>query len=926
MDVICCKLRRLGILVGFLVFFSIELGMAQDRPSILVKVEDKAAILEKIKTERWAGDIYSELWNKITPLADRHRTDPEWILSRYQMNRVKGKRYTDFLTDPKGTKLIAQSGDAPFSTVRPTTHKRPPLDPEGYRFRTLKLEEFPVYDSLPNMYLQSSGPSGKWYWTDPQSHIGYINGLINGLCLESAILYWLTKEEKYAKFAMDILVQWVQGAYYQKPLEGACRDGFFSVQSLGDRSYATLPLAYDFIYDYLKSNYDEIGRFDSVFDRLAQTQLDRGFWSNNWYAAQSITFVYSTLALSDRAKRDKYMNYFMKEDHVNKGCGRLSLTSTAEKHLTYDGHWKEPGGYHNYPVGAILQAGVAAENNEYLAFKDNPPLYTSSYVLLKYLFPNGKTMGYGDTGRGTASPEHLEIAIKMAGKYDDPVQKQLYGVMNMMLDEGYNRNTSGWFGLLNNVSNIPEEADEVLALPRSGKLEFSQCYYQRNGTDSYTGLMCYLQGASYNHNHANGVAMELYGQGMVLGLDPGIGGHYDTDIHKNYYALYAAHNTVIADGKSGPLRSFNGGGGEKPMGALTLQAMEPMAEFKALSPFCSYTSVDYLEPSTETQQKRTMALIRTSDKTGYYVDIFHSDNANKNEYVYHNLGHTLTYLDTTGKTIELSPTKKLSEHKKGFGPGYVYFSDKMATGILGKSVKAQFQLNTVQGEKIFMDMHIPGAENREYFSVMTPKAYTAPQEYKELPVPAAIIRQNGSAWEKPFMVLYESFTGKGSSSLNSVIGTSESGISVMNASSNIAGGITSQQTIVQNIDSTSIFRNGNEFFKGHFGVIGYENDTLAYLYLGHGSEISANGFSLRTTVENKYGAANLMLKNEELFFASYEAMQVFIPKEYVKRKRGFEVTVTIDKTPMKLKTEKVKGGWNIQLPATEGVQVGLEIN
>ncbi len=53
---------------------------------------------------------------KVTPYVERHKTDPEWILSRYLMNRVPGKRYTRFISDGDGTELIGYAGDAPYPT------------------------------------------------------------------------------------------------------------------------------------------------------------------------------------------------------------------------------------------------------------------------------------------------------------------------------------------------------------------------------------------------------------------------------------------------------------------------------------------------------------------------------------------------------------------------------------------------------------------------------------------------------------------------------------------------------------------------------------------------------------------------------------------------------------------------------------------
>ncbi len=891
------------IVIGFLLFAFVKVE-AQSHPRILVNNDDKQTVLAKIETQDWAKELYGKMLEKIEPIAERHTRQPDWILSRYQMYRVPGKHYTDFYTDRGGTALIRMEGNAPGPTIRGTTHKRPPLDHEGFRFRVPALEEFPVYDTSYEMFLQSTAPSGRWYWTDPQTIVGSINSTINTICLESAIIYWLTGDEKYVRLASDIIIQWVNAAYYQNPYQGACRDGFFAVQSLSDLAYSTLPLAFDFLYDYLKKNEAPLDKFDIIFERLTQIQLERGFWNNNWFAAQSPTYLYSALALSDKAKRDEYLHYFMYEDKINGSCGRLSLASTCERWLTPDGHWKEPGGYHNFPVGNILRASVAAEKNGYKVFTEFPPLYQASYAMMKYLFPNNKVMAFGDTRRGGMDPRHLEIAISMANKYNDPVLPTLVSAMNDMIVNGYKRENSGWFGLLSNIGELPNIDNAKIELPRTGTLDFAKCYLQRNGVDPATGMMCYLQGATYNHNHCNGIGMELYGQGMVLGNDPGIGGHYDTEVHINYYALFAAHNTVIAAGKSGPTNAFRGGGGTKPMGALELHVMEPLPDQAAVSPNCSFTSVNYLEPSTSTNQKRTLALIRTAEKSGYYVDIYHSDNKEKNEYLYHNLGNSISLFDEGDNPLPMQKTDELSEHVDGYGPGYKLFKDKQTTGGYADDVKAQFSLNVEGKGDIFMDMYIAGGSDREYFTAMAPKSYTAPQEYMLMPNPVAIVRQNGDAWKNPFMVVYESYTGDNKNTIDDITGVSDGETSVLNVKGDFG-----RQTIIQSF-SKKAWQNGDESFTGHFGVISYRDKDLSYLYLGNGSKISSGNYSIETK-GNKPVTANLEIMGDEVIISSNQDIIICLPFS-----DDGKIIYEANGERTELKAKKTKNNlWMIEMPA-----------
>ena len=86
-----------------------------------------------------------------------------------------------------------------------------------------------------------------------------------------------------------------------------------------------------------------------------------------------------------------------------------------------------------------------------------------------------------------------------------------------------------------------------------------------------------VQGATYNHNHSNGMSMELYGAGTVQGIDPGNGPTYEHPMHVNYYTQWAAHNTVVAAGASTSVTPFRGGGGTKRIGQVELVSMEPVS-------------------------------------------------------------------------------------------------------------------------------------------------------------------------------------------------------------------------------------------------------------------------------------------------------------------------------------------------------------
>ena len=182
----CCVLYTLLFFVVF----------AQGQhPHILVKPADKTGILQKMEQQIWARQLYDEMVKNVSVYVERHSKDPEWILSRYLMNRTPGKRYTQFFSDPDGTALVRYAGDAPFPTVRVSPHKRPPVSKDGYAYKMPSIEDLLPYDTGMKMWLTSEAPGASKEYIDPQSFVEALNRKINTLALDAAILYWLSGQE-----------------------------------------------------------------------------------------------------------------------------------------------------------------------------------------------------------------------------------------------------------------------------------------------------------------------------------------------------------------------------------------------------------------------------------------------------------------------------------------------------------------------------------------------------------------------------------------------------------------------------------------------------------------------------------------------------------------------------------------------------------
>jgi hypothetical protein len=871
-------------------------------PHILVNDSDKATVLDKIKNQSWARSILEEIHNEVTPYVSRHQTEPEWILSRYLMNRIPGKHHTTFYSDASGMGLVRWEGNAPVPTVRVSTWLRAPITEKGSSYRKPDIEELVPYDTSRVMHLFNP-ETGQKEWTDPQAYITDINGDINELALYAAIVYWLKGDDKYARFAADILDQWAKGCYYQEPIVGPCRTGFLDMQTLGDQSYRSIILAYDFVKPFMQKNGYDLHWYETVFEKFASTLAFRGFWNNNWYAAESSTLVFAALSLENKQTKDYYLKFFLEKDTIHGGCGQLALPSTVDKWLTPDGHWKEPGGYHNYPVGNLLVASLALEKNGYNIFGKFPALFQASYAMLKYSFPNLTVSAFGDTGRASQSAESLEIGLLGAVKYKQPGLPEMTASMTKLTEGGiYRRERSGFLGLLCFLPEIPE-ATTTYQWPRTGILDFARYFLQRNGMDPETGLMVGVQGATYNHNHCNGMAMELYGTGEVMGIDAGTGPNYEHPMHRNYYSQWAAHNTVVAAGSSSSV-PFSGAAGAKNIGQIALAAMEPLPDQEAVSPHYSFTDTRYLDKSTNTQQSRTLAIVRTSETSGYFVDIYRSDNKLSNDYVYHNTGDSVSFLDETLKPVS-SVSCSYPVNAKDY-PGFRFFSDVKKIEKYHGNLVARFCIRGDNQDDRFVHAWIAGDAGNSYFRGFSPKVKTAGRYYYGKPQPVFTIRKENEAASHPFVVVYEPFRGEKSSTIEKIsLDTLNNGEQFTELTVFSKDGV--NQKIFQSTDPIKQYTSGDNVFKGYFGIAGFKGEKVTSLYLGKGSEIAVDGFLLRAA--SGEGSANMDIEGKSLRLSCNQETEIGLPFSGVKK-----VFLQSGKTKTKLSIIRTSTGIRFTLP------------
>lgn len=872
----------------FLIFFLISFANSSiiKRPNMFISDTEKEKLILKIKKYQWAGNIYKSMLAYLDPFVDRHQKDPSAILSKMQMY-WRRPFFTNF--NRSGNYLNQWKGDAPVPTIRIQSYLRVHNAPDGYPYLTPRIEEVTSFSTNGLLRLQTSGPSKKWYNNVDGGFVTMlINGSINQLAVASAFCYWLTGAEKYARFAADIFILQMNALKYHTMLSGSTACALLAMQTLDDSEvYAkNLALIYDFIHDYLKNNNGEhktrltlpdgniytlehkiSDSIETGFVKLAHAFAYRGPTGNNWEIVESLGLVMCSLQIDDPVNRNKYLSHFTSSPTANQRPLPVFLD-----HFTEEGLIKEPTSYHNYPLAYLIPGAYIADRSGTEFFKNYPKLYKMAYSLNYLSYPDGKTPTFGNNhSRASVLGRIIEIAYHAAVLNNDMEEAQILGSeLRRLIQLGAWSRESGGSADFHSVIRLITSEGEINAkkpmpLPKSFYQSFASLYIKRNGEDPKYGLMYALYGSGHGHGQVHGPTIELYGQGFTLGVDPGAEVRYEDERHGHYYIQFAAHNNVIVNGAS-QADTVNPG---NPFSALShsflnnLTIEEPKSMEPPLSPFYSFTDVQYNETSTASVQRRVTAIIRTSEKSGYYVDLFRSVSTGvnyKHEYIYHNIGDTIKFTTEEGVPIPMTApivTGDLDEWRGATylykGPGYrgpsgQYYNQRKKIENISTTVCAIVSAHSLGTEIVSMKAWLPSIFQRTYFSAMTPRARVAPAPYNDREVPTFVIRQTGEAWKRPFVAIYEPFVGNAESieSVKPLAGQAEGDLfAVAIKTKDVFTGKKGQYDLIFfSTNSGNTYSRGGITFGGTFAVVTSNENHIERLYLGNGQQLSTEKISI----------------------------------------------------------------------------------
>lgn len=749
---------------------SVPARLPQAHPRVLTNPAGKEEILKLIAAESWAKEVFVSLQKRTDFYVEKVATDPTWLLSRLQM--YWNTHSTDVFI--RGEVFDHAGGEkAPAPTVRFTGTRGTVSS-----FSRPKLEDvLPYMDDEKGVFFLNTTKEGRpLEWVEPAKtgrNIESINVEIMDISLNAAFLYWLTSDVKYGKMAADVFDTYMTGIYYRNvPVDlnhghQQTLVGMTSFEVIHEDVVNQLVPLYDFLYEYLKvHNPEKMPIYTAAFKKFADNIIDKGVPHNNWDIIQANFVLNIAMILEDNVHysdgkgRSYYMDYILNQSSIRQwSMSKLAAYGFDSK----TGIWAECPGYSQNVVADYASFIRWADTNMNADLLPQMPVVEKAVTALpQYLFPNLKTVGFGDTHPGAVRTEAFVKMIQNAQHWGRKEQERTFTAMLKCFKSPGEDARPVKSSINAFFAEKPMMLDPTVA---AGRIEdyVTPTFWapnvswlvQRNGMNCRNSLMISQNGSEGNHMHANGISMELYGKGYTLGPDAGIGTGYFALDYAEYYSQFPSHNTVCVDGVSSyPVMKSNHG--------FDLKSCFPQPETKVYEPV-SFSEVTFREPETRADQSRTMGIVTTSPTTGYYVDVFRSRKElggdKMHDYFYHNLGQQMTLTASDGSPLDLNPTEELAFAGANLY-AYSYLFNKKASAT-SKDVKATFTMDMPNGDDVSMSMWMKGSKDRSVYSALSPmceglsREPGMPYSVKDQPTLTFVARQMGEAWTKPFVAVFE---------------------------------------------------------------------------------------------------------------------------------------------------------------------------
>ena len=742
-------MKQKVLYVAALMLLSSSFGMAKK------KVEDPEITKLKAKIENVMSQVDKQ---------------PDWLYSRLQMfwktNASDVFVNGEAFAHPGGERAAVPTVKYNGTRSVASNYNRP------------KLEDLVPYDDdEQGNVTYVNKVTGKMEKTSPAKtgcNIAGVNRYIIGIARDAARIYAATGDMRYGQMAAKVFDVYMKGiAYRNVPIDlnhghQQTLVGMTTFEVIHEDIINELTQMYPLIKPLVK---DDQAVIEAGFKKWAENIIANGVPHNNWDLFQADFIVKIALVLQDNQAyadgkgKQYYLDYIVNQNSIR----QWSMNKLID--FGFDAHsktWYESPGYSTTVLSSICDfANMLDEKAGIDLFKQRPILTEAVKTSAEYLFPNRMIAGFGDTHPGYLNTGGIDQVLKYATRHKN---KNLISEMNLLKNAVAPKAP---------ISEIEAYTSTLFYAPNVSWIAM------RSGMDKQHDLMASVNASLGNHQHANGISLELYGKGYVLGPDAGIGRTLYSGLdYLEYYSQMPAHNTVVVDGVSSypvmmsqhafkVVASYPEVSKEQPASKKLFEKKLSIQKDSELKDKITYATVSFIEPETQALQQRTTAIVKTSAKGGYYIDVFRSkkkEGGDKtHDYFYHNLGQDMKVMDaTSGQPIDMKPTEELA-FAGGHLYAYSYIYDKKSAEMQN-SVKTQFVtkilddkvVEAMDGQReITMTMWMKKDENRTIFQALSPvnleyeRMPNQPYKVDEQPVLTFVARQKGEAWNHPFVCVYE---------------------------------------------------------------------------------------------------------------------------------------------------------------------------
>jgi len=847
-------------------------------------------ITNLLQKDAAARDQLQRSQKELAPYMEYVQKDPMWVASRLQM--YWKTHATDVYN--RGDNFDHTEGEAPVATVRYPGSRNP-----NSVYSAPKLEDIPAYedDTRGVLLVNGSLPNRPLEWANPAKTGRVIDGIntrIIGMAENAAELYWITGDKRYAEFAHTIFYTYMRGMLYRHEpidmLHGHSQTiyGMSTFEVIQEGILQSLSNTYDFLYPYIKAEHpQENAEIEQSFKQWIDVTVHNGVPFNNWdlIEAKFISAVATVLAdddaYSDHKGAQYYLNFVLNDDATRQWSLRRILARGFDEKT---GIWFESAGYSINVVTDTISLINKLDRHLGTDLLQNLPVTEKAVkALAQYGFPSGVMSCWGDSHYRQISAEAARQMVQNARLHHRPEQERYFtGMVRLLESTSAEKEATTHYKRIDDLfhRDLLELNPEYPALRpedvRTATFSAPSVSYlaQRSGSDLINGRMISEAGSEGNHQHANGVTIELYGEGLPLAPDSGIGTNYFEADHGEYYSQFPAHNTVVVDGISAypTMKSHHG---------FKVNALFPAsADPDGVKVPDTFSDVSFLEPETNADQRRVTGIVRTSPEHAYYVDIFRSRRRDGNDryhdYFFHGLGQDLSITSKDGVTLGKTSTELLTFADEEL-IGYDYLWNKYVMDA-SNQYHADYQLRVPGRDAIdlhlWMDGSAAGKRQRQLFSVLAPKANSVgdvlPKQIAQLPVHTLVMRQQGEAWTHPFVSIIDPSDAKHPTAIESVTSLATDGLPAGSVALLVHQKDGSAQTIFNCAESNCAGKiNGNEI-DAHYAVVNHALSADS-IFLGDGRRVATTELSVAL---NSVGSAWIELRGSLLKFQLTQAGEV----------------------------------------------------